>query len=312
MDKFEPQKTEQKEKASIHERSKHRALYDFVALVDTHPPLHPFVTENPYGDLSIDYADPQGVLALNTALLKHFYGMQYWDIPKNYLCPPVPGRAEYVHHMADLLAASYKGKVPEGPKIRCLDLGVGANCIYPIVGSQQYGWSFVGVDIDQVALANAKKLVESNPVLHGKLELRHQKNPKSVLKGIIERREEFEVAFCNPPFFASEREAEEVAIRKAKNLGLKKPGKGLRNFGGAPHELWCDGGELGFIQNYIRQSKQFPTAVFWYSTLVSKQANLKGIYNALRQAKAVQVKTIPMAHGNKMSRIVAWTFLRMG
>ena len=59
----------------------------------------------------------------------------------------------------------------------------------------------------------------------------------------------------------------------------------------------------------IRQSRQFTTSVFWFSTLVSKQSHLKGAYEALAKANAVTIKTIPMGQGNKTSRIVAWTFL---
>ena len=53
----------------------------------------------------------------------------------------------------------------------------------------------------------------------------------------------------------------------------------------------------------------FSTSCFWFTTLVSKQSNLKSIYAALKNAEAVDVKTIEMGQGNKTSRIVAWTFL---
>jgi len=42
--------------------------------------------------------------------------------------------------------------------------------------------------------------------------------------------------------------------------------------------------------------------------LISKSANLDDIYSALRKAQALEVNTIPMGQGNKISRIVAWTF----
>ena len=46
--------------------------------------------------------------ALNKALLAHFYAVKHWDIPDGFLCPPVPGRADYVHHLADLLAGEWR------------------------------------------------------------------------------------------------------------------------------------------------------------------------------------------------------------
>jgi 23S rRNA (adenine1618-N6)-methyltransferase len=40
--------------------------------------------------------------------------------------------------------------------VRVLDIGVGANCVYPLIGHAEYGWRFLGVDIDEAALANAQ------------------------------------------------------------------------------------------------------------------------------------------------------------
>jgi len=58
----------------------------------------------------------------------------------------------------------------------------------------------------------------------------------------------------------------------------------------------------------VIESKKFSKNCFWFSTLVSKQSNLKGIYKSLEKIEANQIKTIPMGSGNKSSRIVAWTF----
>ncbi len=85
--------------------------------------------------------------------------------------------------------------------------------------------------------------------------------------------------------------------------------KPILNFGGRNNELWCDGGEKRFIRDMILQSKEMPTSCFWFSTLISKQYNLKSVYRVLKRVQAVDVKTIPMGQGNKISRIVAWTFL---
>jgi 23S rRNA (adenine1618-N6)-methyltransferase len=59
----------------------------------------------------------------------------------------------------------------------------------------------------------------------------------------------------------------------------------------------------------IKQSSENPGRCKWYSSLVSKKSNLYAIYKALKKADALQVHTIEMTHGQKQSRIVAWTFL---
>lgn len=246
---------------------------------------------------------------LNKALLKHYYDIDRYDLPSGYLCPPVPGRADYMHHIADLLGSCNSGTVPVGPKVKCLDVGVGANCIYPIIGNKEYGWSFVGSDSESAAILSAHKIVEDNFHLKETLELRLQPHAKDIFRGIIQKDEYFDLTICNPPFHASLQEAQSGSLRKLSNLKNKRITKPTLNFGGVNTELWCEGGEEKFVQKMISESKQFSSSVFWFSTLISKSSNLKSVYTALKQAKAIEVKTIPMAHGNKISRIVAWTFL---
>lgn len=293
----------------MHPRNKHRERYDLKQLVITCPELGQFVTVNIHDAETIDFADPKAVKLLNLALLRQHYGIQEWGIPKGYLCPPIPGRADYIHHIADLLCASNFGNMPPGEKITCLDVGVGANCVYPIIGISEYGWSFIGSDIDPVSIENCQKIIERNPFLIEKLQVRLQPNPIDIFYGIIQKGEYIDISICNPPFHASMEEATSGTLRKLSNLSQKKVTKPTLNFGGQNGELWCEGGEAKFVDNMIRQSRQFTDSVFWFSTLISKQSHLKAAYDALAKVSAVTVKTIPMGQGNKNSRIVAWTFL---
>lgn len=302
-------KSHPEEKPGLHPRNRHRARYDFKQLVESCPALEPFVQVNTYGDASVDFFDPKAVKMLNRALLAHFYGIRNWGIPPDYLCPPIPGRADYIHHAADLLAAANQGQIPTGSSITCLDVGVGASCVYPIIGNKEYGWSYIGTDIDPDSITSAKTIIESNPSLKDNVELRLQKNPTDIFQGIIKRDERIDLTVCNPPFHASLAEAQAGTIRKLTNLKQQKVTKPTLNFGGQKAELWCEGGERRFITDMALQSRQFASECFWFTTLVSKQTNLKSMYQALKQAKALEVKTVPMSQGNKTSRIVAWTFL---
>ncbi len=302
-------KVHPKVKSKLHPRSKHRERYDFKRLIESCPELTPFVQLNVYKDESIDFSNPEAVIMLNKALLKKDYSIDYWTIPPNYLCPPIPGRADYIHYMADLLGGSNYGKMPKGDQIKCLDIGVGASCIYPIIGNAIYGWSFIGSDIDAVSIESAQQIIEQNPSLKGKVELRLQANPKDIFYGIITKDERIDLSICNPPFHASPAEAKSGSLRKVRNLSGKKITKPILNFGGQNAELWYEGGERKFVRNMIRESKKFADSCFWFSSLISKQSNLKSVYEALKNAEASEVKTIPMGQGNKTSRIVAWTFL---
>jgi 23S rRNA (adenine1618-N6)-methyltransferase len=300
------------EKTSLHPRNPHRFRYDFELLTKNCTELKPFVITNEHNpDASgktIDFSNPEAVKMLNRALLITYYGIQNWDIPADYLCPPIPGRADYIHYIADLLAAT-NGSIPEGENVVGLDIGIGANCIYPIVGNSAYGWSFVGTDIDEKALQNCKKIIADNPKLIDAISLQLQVEPRFIFKNIIVPEDKFAFTLCNPPFHASPEEATKSALRKVNALENTKTSKPILNFGGQHAELWCKGGELGFITQMIYESAKYPMQCLWFTTLVSKKDNLKSIYKTLNKVGTVEIKTIDMAQGQKISRIVAWTFL---
>jgi 23S rRNA (adenine1618-N6)-methyltransferase len=283
-----------------HPRNRHQGFYDFPKLILALPKLKQFVKRNPYGNQTIDFANPEAVKALNQAILKADYQIE-WDIPPGFLCPPIPSRADYIHYAYDLLKEI--GMDPRGEKIRVLDIGTGANCIYPLIGAKEYSWNFVASDINKTALDNAQKLIETNH-LTSKIELRFQPSKTHIFKGIIDPNEPFALSMCNPPFHTSAKQAKLGTLRKWKNLNLKT--KAL-NFGGTNDELWCDGGEVAFIKAMIEESPNYN--IKWFTTLVSKEESLKDIYKALEDIKCKKFKTIPMGQGQKKSRIVAWSFL---
>ena len=136
-------KVQSKTKSKLHPQNPHRKRYNFKKLIESCKELAPFVIKNDFGQESINFFEPEAVKMLNTALLKYFYGIDFWEIPPHYLCPPIPGRADYIHHIADLLSASNNGRIPTGEQVNCIDIGVGANCVYPIIGNKTYGWKFI-------------------------------------------------------------------------------------------------------------------------------------------------------------------------
>lgn len=296
-------------KGQLHPRNRHQGRYDFPRLIEASPELRRFVILNPYGKQSIDFADPEAVRVFNRALMRQLYGIAHWDIPPGYLCPPIPGRADYLHGLADLLAESMDGQIPRGPAVRALDIGTGANCIYPLLGHSDYGWRFLGSDIDPQALQSAAAIIRANG-LDEAIELRQQHDAGHIFQGLLATDERFALTLCNPPFHASAAEAASGSTRKWKNLGKLDPKRKLPvlNFGGQSNELWCEGGEAAFLRRMARESAQVAGQVLWFSSLVSKAANLAELKAALKQAGAREVRQVDMAQGNKQSRFVAWTF----
>lgn len=304
-----PQGKQPQEKTTLHPRNINRGPYDLPALIAAVPLLSQHIAPNKFGHKSIDFSNPVAVKLLNRALLHHYYGITYWQFPDANLCPPIPGRADYIHYMADLLMQGNFGRLPAGNKITCLDIGTGASCIYPILGVAAYGWNFIGTDIDAASLASAANIVSANVQLKDKIQLRLQSNPKSIFTGIITPKDKIDITLCNPPFHASAEDAVKGTQRKVKNLSGKKTAMPVLNFAGVSNELIYEGGERAFILTMVKESRLVAKNCFWFTTLVSKESNLKGIYKALEKANARQVKTIEMGTGNKSARVVAWTFL---
>ena len=292
------------QKPGLHPRNRHHARYDLPALCKETPALSGFLVTTPAGEQSINFADPEAVKTLNKALLAHFYQVRAWDIPEGFLCPPVPGRADYLHYLADLLAES-AGAIPKNVSV--LDIGTGANLIYPLIGNHEYGWRFTGTEVNAQALASAQAIVDANPGLTRQIRLRRQKDPQAILAGMIHKNEFFDAMICNPPFHDSAEAAREGSERKRRNLGQQK--NDALNFGGQQQELWCEGGEVAFIRKMIEESRQFARQVMWFTSLVSKGDNLPLLYSALTEAGAVKVVKKEMAQGQKQSRFIAWTFL---
>ncbi|KOC95386.1 23S rRNA (adenine(1618)-N(6))-methyltransferase RlmF, partial [Winslowiella iniecta] len=214
------------------------------------------------------------------------------------------GRADYLHHLADLLAEDHQQVVPRN--INVLDIGCGANCIYPLIGHREYDWRFTGTEVNEQAMKAANAIIDANPGLNRGIRLRRQKDTDAIFRGIIHKNEIFHATLCNPPFHASASDARQGSQRKLRNLGLDR--NAPLNFGGQQDELWCEGGEKAFITRMINESVDFSRQCVWFTSLVSRKENLPDLRRALEEVEAVQVRIIDMAQGQKQSRFIAWSF----
>lgn len=289
----------------LHPRNQHAAGYDFERLIAQTPELAGFTTNNPAGQTTIDFQDPSAVRMLNRALLKTHYNIDFWDIPAGYLCPAIPGRADYIHYLADLLADSNNQEIPRGRAIKALDIGTGASLVYPLIGQSEYGWHFTGVDIDAAAIRSAQQICEFNKLA---ITLRLQSEPENIFRGVIRPDDAFHVTLCNPPFHSSIEQANKGTRRKWANL---RKGRSTKlNFGGQNAELWCPGGEIKFVARMVEQSASFADQCLWFTSLVSKKDNLQPLHRILTKARVADYKVVEMAQGQKTSRFIAWTYIK--
>ncbi len=301
----------------MHPRNKHNDGYRFDELIKACPELEQKLITTPAGTTSIQFSDSISVKLLNKALLKSEYNVSFWELADGYLCPPIPGRIDYLHYIADLLATTYQTKVKKlkQRKVCGLDIGCGASLIYPLLGQQAYGWQFVGSDINLASINASELLIKANQ-LTSTIEVRHQRNSHDIFNGVIKAGEYYDFTMCNPPFHRSANEAMSGSQRKLNNLAknqLKRSNKQEQpkselNFSGKSNELWCEGGESAFIRKMITESKQYAQQCYWFTSLVAKKENLPAIKKALKNANVTQQKIINMTQGQKITRVVCWTY----
>tara|TARA_R100000353_G_scaffold176130_2_gene149758 strand:- start:58873 stop:59739 length:867 start_codon:yes stop_codon:yes gene_type:complete len=283
----------------VHPKNPFQNNYNFEALIANHPPLKEFIFKNSYGNTTLNFADNKAVIALNTALLKTYFGINFWQIPEDNLCPPIPGRLDYLLHIADIFPQK---------EINLLDIGTGASLIYPILASQHFNWKCAASEVNKTSIRNAETIINKNPSLKN-IDLRQQKFKNQILNGIIKTTDSFNVVVCNPPFYKNKTEAEKHNKRKVRNLQLQEEKQ--HNFGGLNNELWYKGGEVGFIKKMAEESVQFKQQVGWFTALVSQKENIKIVKRGINKTQPTQVKIVEMAHGNKQSRFIAWTFTQL-
>ncbi|MDO6801660.1 23S rRNA (adenine(1618)-N(6))-methyltransferase RlmF [Wenyingzhuangia sp. 1_MG-2023] len=281
----------------MHPNNPFVADYNLDILTKVNSELEPHVFVNEYGNKTIKFADKTAVKELNKALLKQYYQLQFWDIPENNLCPPIPGRLDYLLHANDLLT--------DKKEVSLLDIGTGANLIYPILGTCHFNWSCTASEVDKESLTNAQALTDNNPVLSS-INLRHQPFKNSILEHIIQPDDFFDLVVCNPPFFKNSFDADQTNKRKVKNLKIDTDE--TLNFGGRSNELWYKGGEEAFVKKMAEESANFKTQVGWFTSLVSQKEHLKNIKRAINKTQPAEVKIVDMEQGNKKSRFVAWRY----
>lgn len=272
--------------------------YNISGLQSKHADLTQYVVENSEGLPTIDFKNQEAVYHLNKALLIYHCNIRHWDVPQDYLIPGVPIRAEYIHRMADFI----ESQGVEG-KIKVLDIGTGANLVYPIIGVKNKGWKFIATDTDASSLQIAQAIARFNGLEPKHVTLVWQTDDAAYFEQVIDHNDAITFTMCNPPFHASAAEAMGQSDRKQVNLDYED--KSL-NFGGRPSELWVPGGELRFIEKMIEESQEFSNQVQYFSSLVSKKDNLKPLLRKLNGLGATAAWIIHMDHGNKKSRVLIW------
>nr|BAN65609.1 conserved hypothetical protein [Babesia bovis] len=342
---------------SMHPRSRHNIKDDYIALSRAFPVLKRHMKPNPKWKVTMpkhqmyhyDFNHPDAVYHLSRAILNHVYGIKFYlpcgcphgscdpylrtersdtdcpafvddEIPvQRYLAPCVPGRANYIHYLADLLNLSNNSpdtsadsselkddasnmklqNILKGERVKVLDIGTGANCIYPLIGSAEYGWSFIATDIDINALMLAKQNIQLNNMAKT-VELRLQKDTLRMFTGVLMPHEFVHLTMCNPPFHSSLDQANlnprvstcatinelvfnpgMVATFSIDGFDLQKVNKNKFFVDGQVNYTFSsdasEHGEVAFVEIMLVESRFHAHNALWFTSLVARLSTLKRI-----------------------------------
>jgi len=160
---------------------------DYKALAQQCPDgLGKFLSHD--GSGVINFTDARAVAELNKALLQVDMGL-FVEFHEKRLCPPVPNRLNYLCWLAELLQLRGVDEKQESTgaarAAHVLDIGVGASCIYPLLGAHMYGWTVSGVEIDEESLACARRNVAANPSVSPRIRLVHVPHSADAMQKLI-------------------------------------------------------------------------------------------------------------------------------
>ena len=310
---------------------------DFAALAALYPAFGAFVCSGADGRATLAWSDPQALVELARVLLKHDFGIE-WTLPAQgaNLCPTVPSRLNYLCWIADLLdEASIGGsQTPTAPpEIVGVDIGTGASCIYPLLGVAQFGWRFIGTEIDESSVTAARRNVGLNS-WHDRIEVRHVRarlvatTTATTTEGSAAAGGDLEVGGGNTAGRgSSEREPVDrvaASLEAPILVGVLRPTESAQfcmcnppfydlhetpqpNLAIQPHarceatlsEQFTDGGEVGFVLRLVADSVLLRERVLWYTSLVGRKRSLRPILASLREVREVaplDSRTTKVAH----------------
>ena len=241
----------------------------------------------------MDFSDPRGTVELTKVLLKEYYNVE-WDIPVGQLVPPVPCRAKYLVWMHDLLQLTKPSPGTHLPILRNkpdlswvtekrivgLDVGCGANCIYPLLGASMYGWHFVGSDITDVAVYHAQQNVNRNMRFRDAIRIvKVSEDTQEILIPVAQKHGPFDFSMSNPPFFTSIEEAGQNQKTAFGGTSAEMVYPGLSNHLTKMKPL-PPGGEGAFVKKMVQESITLGDQIVWYSAMMGKKSTFKTVSHA--------------------------------
>ena len=269
---------------------------DFLTLIKEFPELKKYIlkqNEDNEAEFQFDWSNNELSLLMDKSILNYYFNIKYYDIPKGFLIPPIPSRINYINLINSIITKLIKDI--DIKNIIGIDIGTGANIIYPILGYSIYKWKFICTEINKEAYNNAKLILQKNN-LENNINIIKQNNKDNIFISILNRENKYIFSMCNPPYYNYENEIK-LEDKKRDNE---------YNF----DEIYYKNGEYGFFQRYFEESICYKNNVFLYTILIGKKINAENIYDKLSSYNDI-IKIYNMQKiltGNNVRYIIYWSF----
>ena len=269
---------------------------DFLTLIKEFPELKKYIlkqNEDNEAEFQFDWSNNELSLLMDKSILNYYFNIKYYDIPKGFLIPPIPSRINYINLINSIITKLINDI--DIKNIIGIDIGTGANIIYPILGYSIYKWKFICTEINKEAYNNAKLILQKNN-LENNINIIKQNNKDNIFISILNRENKYLFSMCNPPYYNYENEIK-LEDKKRDNE---------YNF----DEIYYKNGEYGFFQRYFEESICYKNNVFLYTILIGKKINAENIYDKLSSYNDI-IKIYNMQKiltGNNVRYIIYWSF----
>ena len=266
---------------------------DFLILIKEFPELKKYIIKKDQNDLegefSFDWSNKNLSLLITKSILNYYFNIKYYHVPKGFLIPPIPSRINYLNLIQSLI-----NDIKE-ENIIGIDIGTGANIIYPILGNSIYNFKFVCSEINNEAYNNAKIILQNNN-LEKNINLIKQNNKNNIFIGVLNQENKYTFSMCNPPYYDYEQEIKIEDKKRDTEFNFE--------------EVYCKNGELGFFQRYFEESICYKKNIFLNTILIGKKSNAEIIYDKIntylsiiKKCNMTKIKT-----GNNTRYVIYWSF----
>lgn len=280
------------------------------ALLEKYPELEAYakrrrLTNGKY-KVEYDFALLESQYLLAECTVKEYFGLHWYKLPRDRLCPRIPNRLRYLEMVEQNLmplahicrkmrtGAKQVNLAPYGAST-VVDVGTGASLIYAVIGrALNTDRMFVCSEVDPASVMAANEVIVQNK-LHN-VSVQHTPFFPEVTGDVL-------YTVCNPPFYSNRQDMEE---RKA-----QKGHKGHDLIISSSESIY-EGGEVAFICNLIDKSCTTSGAYScaWFTTQVGIQENVEKVMRYLREKGARGVWKGCLRF--RTSRwIVAWNWVGM-